>query len=61
MTNIKNKILKYKNYFENKSTISLNKLSKYEKNIYNSILYSFSTGGKRIRPFIIFFLVLFLK
>ena len=45
----------FKNSFELKASKELQKLKNHEKNIYKSIQYSFSTGGKRLRPFLIFF------
>ncbi len=45
----------FKNSFELKSSKELLKIKNHEKNIYQSIQYSFSTGGKRLRPFLIFY------
>ena len=45
----------FKKSFELKASKELQKLKNHEKNIYESIQYSFSTGGKRLRPFLIYF------
>lgn len=45
----------FKKSFELKASKELQKLKNHEKNIYGSIQYSFSTGGKRLRPFLIYF------
>ncbi len=45
----------FKKKFELISLKEISLVKNYEKNIYNSLQYSFSTGGKRIRPFLIFF------
>ena len=49
------RLFKFKKNFELKSTKELLRVKNYEKNIYKAIQYSFSTGGKRLRPFLIFF------
>jgi len=46
---------KFKKKFELISLKEISLVKNYEKNIYNSLQYSYSTGGKRIRPFLIFF------
>ena len=49
------KLLDFKKKFEFNSSKELLKVKFHEKNIYESIQYSFSTGGKRLRPFLIYF------
>ncbi|MAV82536.1 MAG: geranyl transferase [Pelagibacteraceae bacterium] len=61
MISIENQLLKFKKTFDIESKKELSKIAKYENNIYNSIQYSFSTGGKRLRPFLIFFFGKLLK